>query len=157
VKVLVVDRPAVTVGYLRYTGPVGEAIGRFWRDEFHPWMVRHDLLGQPRIGLSHDDPDITAADRFRYDACAELPPGYVPPPDMLTTTIPGGRYAARRFFGSGADIGEAWTGLLRDWLPSSGYALDARPFFEHYPRDARYDPETGEFECDLCIPVVPLK
>ena len=46
--------------------------------------------------------------------------------------------------------------LLRDWLPSSGFQLDARPCFEYYPKGAACDSGTGEFECEICIPVVPL-
>jgi AraC family transcriptional regulator len=34
--------------------------------------------------------------------------------------------------------------------------LDSRPFFEHYPIDATYDPKTGAFDCEICIPVSPL-
>jgi AraC family transcriptional regulator len=45
---------------------------------------------------------------------------------------------------------------LRDWLPNSGMQLDSRPFFEYYPVDATFDPNTGEFESDICIPVTPL-
>jgi AraC family transcriptional regulator len=46
--------------------------------------------------------------------------------------------------------------MLRDWLPGSGMQLGARPMFEHYPIDATYDGKTGEFECEICIPVTPL-
>jgi AraC family transcriptional regulator len=53
-------------------------------------------------------------------------------------------------------VNQAWAALLRDWLPSSGLQLDARPCFEYYPTDAKYDSKTGTFECDICIPVVPL-
>ncbi|MFC5582428.1 GyrI-like domain-containing protein [Rhodanobacter terrae] len=45
---------------------------------------------------------------------------------------------------------------LVEWLPSSGLQLDARPCFEHYPNDAKSDPQTGAFECATCIPVVSL-
>ena len=48
------------------------------------------------------------------------------------------------------------TRLLRDWLPKSGLQLDARPFFEHYPVDGRYDPKTGRFSCNICVPVAAL-
>ena len=72
------------------------------------------------------------------------------------TTIPGGGYAALAFKGSAADVVEGWTTLLRDWLPSSGLQLDARPCFEHYPIDAECDLQTGAFSCEICIPVVPL-
>jgi AraC family transcriptional regulator len=53
-------------------------------------------------------------------------------------------------------VGDTWAYLLRDWLPASGMQLDARPFFESYPVDLSYDRRTGEFECDICIPVTPL-
>jgi AraC family transcriptional regulator len=53
-------------------------------------------------------------------------------------------------------IGDAWSKLLREWLPASGLQLDARPMFEHYPEDSTYDPKTGIFTCDIAIPVAPL-
>lgn len=74
--------------------------------------------------------------------------------DAQRTTIPGGRYASLAFEGTGAEIGEAWASLMRDWLPASGLQLDARPCFEYYPVDAKYDPQTGAFSCEICIPVV---
>ena len=55
-----------------------------------------------------------------------------------------------------ADSAQAWDALLRDWLPKSGLQLDSRPFFEHYPVDGSYDPKTGRFSCDICVPVAPL-
>jgi len=27
---------------------------------------------------------------------------------------------------------------------------------EHYPVDMKFDPQTGVFDCRLCIPVAPL-
>ena len=53
-------------------------------------------------------------------------------------------------------LGLAWRELLREWLPASGMQPDGRPLFEYYPADACHDPETGVFECQLCLPVKPL-
>jgi AraC family transcriptional regulator len=155
-KVTLIDREAARVVYLRYTGPYGDPIARFWGETVYPWMVTHGLLGQPRYGVSHDDPDITDRSQCRYDAGVELPADYQCPRNMLTTTIPGGRYAAMPFNGDAREIEDVWRRLLRDWLPSSGLQLDARPCFEYYARDASYDQATGAFSCDLCIPVAPL-
>jgi AraC family transcriptional regulator len=49
---------------------------------------------------------------------------------------------------------------LQSWLtlpasPSFTFT-DARPFFEHYPPTSAFDPETGKFECEICIPVAPM-
>lgn len=155
-KVKLVDRQPTTVAYLRHLGPYGEPISLFWQKTVYPWLVTNGLLEQPRYGISHDDPGITAPAQCRYDACAEVPPQFVPSGKAFKTTIPGGRYAVLDFKGTVAEVGEAWTALLRDWLPSSGLQLDARPCFEYYPKGSTYDPETGVFDCAICIPVIPL-
>ena len=155
-NVQLIDRKPTLVAYLRHVGFYGEPISQFWRQTVYPWLAANGLLGRPRYGISHDDPGITAPDKCRYDACVEIPPEFIASGKALKTTIPGGRYASLRFKGTVEHIGEAWAGLLRDWLPSSGLQLDARPCFEHYPTDATYDPATGVFECEICIPVAAL-
>ena len=155
-NVKLIDRQPVTVAYLRHLGPYGEAIALFWQSTYYPWAVTNNLLEQPRYGISYDDPSITAAEQCRYDACVEIAPDFVVSGGAFRTTIPGGKYAVLRFSGTGERVVDAWTALLREWLPSSGLQLDARPCFEYYPTDAMCDPQTGAFECDVCIPVVPL-
>jgi AraC family transcriptional regulator len=155
-NVKLVEREEITVAYMRHLGPYGAEIGRFWMEQVAPWMVTNGLMGRARYGLSHDDPGITAPEQCRYDACVEVQPDFVASGGAFVSTIPGGKYAVLRYKGNGADIGEAWASLLRDWLPASGLQLDARPCFEYYPTDAAYDPQTGVFECDICIPVLPL-
>ena len=41
--------------------------------------------------------------------------------------------------------------VLRDWLPASGMQYDARPMFAYYPTNSGFDPETGVFDCDICV------
>jgi AraC family transcriptional regulator len=155
-KVAVVDRAPALVAYKRHTGPYGKPLSLFWQQTMYPWMQENSLLEQARYGISHDDPSITEPDRCRYDACVEVPPHFSQSRSVLTATIPGGRYAVLHFKGTAGEIGEAWNALLRDWLPSSGLQLDARPCFEFYPKDSSHDARTGVFDCDICIPVAPL-
>ncbi len=154
--VTLIERAPTTVAYLRYTGPYGEPISKFWQTVYYPWAVTHGLLEQPRYGISHDDPGIVQPDKLRYDACVEVPANFVPSGGAQLTTLPGGRYAAYRFKGTGAEFPAGWTAILRDWLPGSGLQLDARPSFEFYGRDSSYDPASGVMTCDICIPVAPL-
>ncbi|AXQ29346.1 AraC family transcriptional regulator [Solimonas sp. K1W22B-7] len=155
-EVKLIERPPVTVAYLRHTGPFGPPLQRFWGETVYPWMLANGLLGQTRYGLALDDPAITAPAKQRYDACVEVPQDFVASGPAHKTTLPGGRYATLYFKGTSAEIGAAWLRLLRDWLPGSGLQLDARPCFEHYPREGCYDAATGVFDCELCIPVAPL-
>ena len=122
----------------------------------YPWLAANDQLGQPRYGISQDDPTITAPDKCRYDAAVEVRGKIVVSGDSHTTTIPGGQYAVTAFRGTADQIGGVWEAMLRRWLPSSGMQLDARPFFEYYPTDAAFDPSSGTFTCDIAIPVAPL-
>jgi AraC family transcriptional regulator len=155
-NVKVIDRQPTSVAYLRHLGPYGDPIARFWQQSVYPWLFANRLLEPPRYGISHDDPGICAPEQCRYDACVEVPPQFAVSGNAFKTTIPGGRYAVLDFKGTVAEIGDAWTALLRDWLPSSGLQLDGRPFFEHYPKGSSFDPQTGVFDCEICIPVVPL-
>jgi AraC family transcriptional regulator len=156
-KVTIIDCQPTTIAYFRYHGPYGESIAKFWQETYVPWAVRNKLgSDHARYGISHDDPSTTAPNQCRYDACAEVAPDFMATGGALKSTIPGGKYAVLRFKGTVGQIGEAWASLLRVWLPSSGLQLDDRPSFEYYPKGATYDSKTGEFECELCIPVIPL-
>ena len=155
-NVQLVDRQPATVAYLRHIGPYGTSISEFWQDTVVPWLATNNLFGRPRYGISHDDDEITAPDKLRYDAAVEVPDDFAGAGDYMKTVIPGGQYAAGRFKGTDKQIGTAWDKMLREWLPGSGMQLDKRPFFEYYSTEATYDPNTGVFECDICIPVVAL-
>jgi AraC family transcriptional regulator len=155
-KVKLIERKPVKVTYLRHVGPYGQPLGEFWQRTVYPWMAANDQLGQPRYGISPDDPMITAGDKCRYDAAVEVRGKITVPGNSQNTTIPGGQYAVTAFRGTADQIGGVWDAMLREWLPNSGMQLDARPFLEYYPTDATFDPKTGVFSCDIAIPVAPL-
>ena len=155
-KVTIIERPPVHVAYLRHTGPYGAGIGRFWMKTVAPWMSTNNLMGRERFGIALDDPTVTAPAKCRYDACVQSDAKEMLSGDPGRKMIPGGKYAALAFEGTSDGIGAAWEALLRDWLPKSGLQLDSRPFFEHYPVDGRYDPKTGRFTCNICVPVAAL-
>jgi AraC family transcriptional regulator len=155
-NVKLIDRRLTQIAYLRHEGPYGASIAAFWQHQVYPWMVTNGLLGCPRYGISHDDPNITAPDRCRYDAAVEVAHSVELAGPVLRTTLPGGEYACAYFKGTAASIVDNWQSLLRDWLPSSGMQLDNRPSFEYYPQGTTFDPATGVFDCELCVPVTPL-
>lgn len=155
-KVKLIEHQPATVAYFRHYGSY-EEIALFWQNTYKPWAVMNKLgPDHARYGITYDDPSITAGDQCRYDACAEVTPDFVAMGGALKTTIPGGKYASLSFKGTAQEIGEAWNALLRDWLPSSGLQLDARPCFEYFPKGSVYDAQSGVFECEISIPIVPL-
>ncbi|HJV01164.1 MAG TPA: GyrI-like domain-containing protein [Burkholderiaceae bacterium] len=155
-QVQVIDLPPVRVAWQRRIGAYGPGIGAFWRDTMAPWMQSHGLMEQTCYGVGLDDPVLTPADKCRYDACVALPEQFQGNGNTAITTLPGGRYAVARFQGPTTSIAAAWMTLTREWLPSSGLQCDERPCFERFNATTALDPATGEFTCDICIPVRPL-
>ena len=155
-NVKVVDRKPVKIAYLRHIGPYGKPLAEFWQNTVYPWLQANGQLGQPRYGVSLDDPTITASGKCRYDAGVEVRDRITVPGESQIKTIPGGPYAVTAFRGTVEQVGAVWEAMLRDWLPKSAMQLDARPFFEYYPPDGSFDAKTGIFTCDIAIPVAPL-
>jgi AraC family transcriptional regulator len=152
VNIDLVERVPARVACLRYTGPLGEPLGRFWRHTVWPWLADLGLIDCPRYGIVLDDPSSTPPEQCRYDACVELPPGLALAgiPEAL---IDGGRYSIMCFKGTSATIGPAWSTFFT-LLGTRGQARDrTRSHFEHYPRGATYDRRSGVFACQLCVPV----
>lgn len=155
-NVRLVERTETEISYLRYEGPLGPPVQQFWRHKVRPWLHQNGLQKQALFGVSMDDPGVSDPERCRYDAAAEVPPSFEPGPGRLRARLPGGLYAVLPYLGNAEQIGAAWTALLRDWLPESGWQLAARPCFEHYPVDAFVDEASGSFACEICIPVQAL-
>jgi AraC family transcriptional regulator len=153
VRIEITERRPVRVAYLRYTGPFGEPIGRFWRGTVTPWLAEHGMLDCPRFGVTLDNPRNTPPEKCRYDACVELPRDMTLP-DAGQTMIPGGSYAVTNFKGTSADIGAAWGAFIGATLGNAANRPDpSRCPFEHYPRGASFDVKTGVFSCELCLPL----
>ena len=151
----VIQRAPARIVVLRYVGPYGRPLAAFWQTRVMPWMHDRGLAGRAMIAIFHDDPDVTPPEQCRCDVGAVIDADFVAAGAEHVTTVPGGRYATAPFFGTPDGLPEIWTGLLRDWLPASGFKLDGRPMFEHYPADARFDAATGAFACEITIPVAP--
>jgi AraC family transcriptional regulator len=155
-RVAVKTRAPVHIAYLRYQGPYGAPLGAFWQKEVYPWMVANNLLGAARYGISRDDPQTTEKAKCRYDAGVEVGSDFVPSQNAQIGTVAGGLYACSAFKGTSSEIPYHWERVLREWLPASGYQLDARPCFEYYSPDGEYDEKTGAFTCELCVPLAKL-
>ncbi|MBJ7313037.1 GyrI-like domain-containing protein [Rugamonas sp. CCM 8940] len=155
-QVRVIDLPQVRIAFHRHIGPYGAPASEFWRDKMAPWIQSNGLEGRLCFGVGHDDPSVTSADKCRYDACVAVPDDFRGNGMVSVGTLPGGRYAVAQFKGRPASIGEAWMTLMREWLPSSGLQCDERPCFEQFAPASALDPLTGEFSCELCIPVRAL-
>ena len=148
------QEPGYEILYWRHTGPYGRAIVELW-ERFLPWVAALGLGNQPLLGMGLDDPGIAPPERCRYDACVVLPEAWQgPATNCSRRRLEGGWFACLDFKGSRCDFGAAWTSILRDWYPGSGFTLADCPFIEYYPPGhAPRDPDHVELE--LRVPIEP--
>ena len=150
--------PPYRVAYMRHVGPYGaDGIPGLWT-RFRKWMETHGLLAPDaiKLGIGHDDPEVTAPEKCRYDACVVVPENFQGDRWVNVTGIPGGTYAVTEFVGTSREIQDAWEALYRAWLPASGYEPDDRPCLEIYRGDPNIASRPGTFRCELCVPIRPL-
>jgi len=105
------------------------------------------------IGVSHDDPQITEADKCRYDACITVNRDIKPEGKVGFKVLEGGHYAVFRYQGPYSGLLDAYNTIYRTWLPGSGKELRDLPCFEKYLND----PNTVRPEKLLTEIHVPIK
>lgn len=155
-NVEVKSMPAFHVAYVRHIGPYNH-------DGIEPAFQKLMGWAGPRgfaesgtmLGISWDNPEITAAEKCRYDACISVPEGIKTQDEIGLQTIPAGTYAAYRCDVYNNGFQKRWDEFFRDWLPGSGYQPDDKPCYELYHNDATADPD-GKWIIDICVPVKPL-
>ncbi|MBK9992022.1 MAG: AraC family transcriptional regulator [Verrucomicrobia bacterium] len=126
------QRPATQVAFVRHIGPY-HAVGAAWH-KLCSFAGQNQLLS-PKvayIGISRDDPKITAIDQLRYDACITLEHALAPSGEIGVQTIPGGRYAVFLHSGPYENFSATYDMIYRDWLPLSHEQLRDQPEFEIY-------------------------
>jgi len=126
------QRSLTTVAFVRHTGPY-DTVGAAWQ-KLCVFAGQHQLFG-PRtalIGISRDDPNITASGQLRYDACITLDHEFAPIGEIGVQTVPGGRHAVFLHRGPYENFSATYDAIYRDWLPQSGESLRDAMAFELY-------------------------
>src|SRR5262245_13873259 len=96
------ELPRYHVAYMRYVGPYGpHGIPALWT-RLREWMRARgvDRPDVVTLGIAHDDPDVTAIEKLRYDACVVVPPDIVGDKWVNVVDVPGGKHAISAFIGT---------------------------------------------------------
>lgn len=156
-KVDVKQLPAHRVAYVRSKRGYEEKAIHEAYETLCRWAGPRGLLGPNTkvIGASYDNPEVTAMDKCRYDACITIGPDVRPEGPVSVKDFPAGKYAVYRWRGRPKDVGPVFRSLMGEWFPQSGYQPGDAPCLEFYHNDPDSDPK-GEATVDICIPVKPL-
>jgi AraC family transcriptional regulator len=120
------------VVFLRHTGPYNQ-VGATWA-KLAAWAGPRGLFGPATrfLGISYDDPDITAPDKLRYDAAMTVSRPVAPEGEFGVTELAGGDYATLLHKGPYETLSRSYRLLFGGWLPKSGRELRDAPAFEIY-------------------------
>lgn len=153
-QVDIVDFTTTRIAVLEHRGPterVNDSVAQFiaWRQE----SGLSPKQSSRTFGIAYDNPDTTEPAQFRFDICGEVT-AEVPPntQGVVTKTIPGGRCAHVRHYGSHTRLGESIYPLYRNWLPESGEELRDFPLYFHYLNLLPDTPE-NELLTDIYLPL----
>ncbi|PIE76640.1 hypothetical protein CSA17_01140 [bacterium DOLJORAL78_65_58] len=150
--VKIVQEDEQRVAFVRHTGPYDQC-DQAW-DRLCTHLGAAGRLGPDCrfIGLCYDDPDITPADKLRYDACVSVDADFQPEGDIGVQVLPGGCFAQTTHFGPYENLSITYSRLLGQWLPASGRRFKQEVIREVYLND----PQTAEPEdlvTDILLPL----
>lgn len=155
-QVHIENRKPLRIAFLQHAGPYSE-VHVAWA-KLREWAQLRGLLGPAAqfIGVSHDDPAITAPEQIRYDAGLVVDSSAQAHGRIRVQDLEGGQYAVVTHRGPYWQLPEIYSYVYNEWMPGSGYRPRDLPAYEVY----RGDPEvtmTGDLLTDVCIPVRPAE
>jgi AraC family transcriptional regulator len=146
--------PTRRLAFLRHLGPYGDACFTF--DRLMAWAGQRGLFGPNTVvlGICHDDPEVTALDKIRFDCCVTVSEHMRGEGEIGVQTLEGGECAVLTHLGPYSGLGEAYRWLFGTWLPTSGREPRNAPPFEVYFNNPRETPPE-QLRTDIYIPLEP--
>jgi AraC family transcriptional regulator len=129
-KVEVKEIEGIRLGALRHVGPYPQISATFGR--LHGIAGPHGFANSSYIAIYYSSPDEVPEHELQSDACVVVPEDLSLPASVQEVRIPAGKYVVYRHVGNYAHLGEVWSKLLGEWLPSSGHVPSDAPCFEFY-------------------------
>jgi len=148
-KAAVKEMPGWHVAYIRKIGAYGKETCEAAFGELMRWAGPKGLLGKgPVLGVYWDNPEVTAPDKCRVDACVVVDAVAIVDAPVALQDIAAGPYAVCEFNLPLTDFGPAWEEAFR-WVVAGGYECAEQPCYEIYHDDC--SGSTCRF--DICIPM----
>ncbi|HZS09116.1 MAG TPA: AraC family transcriptional regulator [Blastocatellia bacterium] len=146
------ELPSLRVAFARHVGPY-EQVSAAW-SRLMTWAGRRGLFSLPvkTFGILHDDPEVTAPDKLRYEAAMVVAEEVAAEGEVGIQQITGGRYAVATHAGPYEQVGDTYARLCGEWLPLSGRELLSAPALEFYRNSPEHTPPE-ELLTDVWLPL----
>ncbi|WP_037028286.1 AraC family transcriptional regulator [Psychromonas aquimarina] len=146
------EMPEYNVAYIRKVGSYGRETCEPAFVELMKWAGPRNYAGPGKVlSIFWDNPEVTPAEKCRFDACIVIPEGTVPEGQIAVQSVCGGPYAVCHFEVITDNIQQAWEEAFA-WFCTSGYECDDKPCYELYHNNPEEHPE-GKCIFDICIPL----
>jgi AraC family transcriptional regulator len=153
VEVRFEKRKPLRVAYVRHVGPYQEC-GVAW-ETLTAFATQHEMFSPEtlRIGIGHDNPEVTPPGKLRYDACLTVNEQLQATGEIGVQELPGGEYAVVTLRGPYSGLRGAYRWMFNQWLPTSGRQLRPAPCFEVYVSDPATTPPE-DLVTEIYLPLV---
>ncbi len=147
------QRKPLRVAYVRHIGPYDQCCAAWEKVcgfAAQQGLFRADTM---MIGIGHDNPDDTPAEKLRYDACVTVDDQFQPSGEIHVQELPSGEYAVLTLRGPYTGLAEAYRWLFGQWLPNSGRQMRPTPCYEVYVSDPSTTPPE-QLITEICLPLM---
>lgn len=139
--------PKSRIAYVRQVGPYGPGNDKAM-ERIKNWAGERKLIEKGIIlGIAQDNPNTTAPEECRYDACIVIPDDFTVDDSVCEAELPGGKYAICKVKHTADEIHRAWAEIFPA-LNAIGYQVVSRPMIERYTEDL-----VMNGYCELCVPI----
>lgn len=147
------DMPAYRLAAVRHVGPynqISEAFAKLGAIAGPAGILGHaDCL---MLAVYHDDPEGTPPDQLRSEAALTVPEGAPLPDGLVELHVPAGRYASTMHKGPYDTLGDTWSRLMGQWIPSKGHRIADTDSYEIYRNNPLQVPKE-ELLTELFVPL----
>lgn len=146
------ELPSQHVLFLRHVGPY-QNVGTAW-EELCSWAGPKGLIdGETRmLGACYDDPDVTPADKIRYDACLTVREGVQGEGAIAVQDLPAGRYASTIHEGCYSKLNETYGAIMGGWFAQQDFEPADGPSLEFYLNSPE-DTEPDDLLTEIYVPI----
>ncbi len=140
------------VAFVRHIGPY-DKVGSAW-ERLCDWAGSQCLFGPDTrfFGACYDDPEVTPADKIRYDACITIGPSVEGEGDIGVQTLGGGQYAVALHEGAYSGLKDTYAAMYGQWFAANNRQPGDAPCIEFYLNDPNSTAEE-DLQTEVCVPI----
>jgi len=157
--VVIKEFPRRKIAYIRVVNSYTEGVVAEAFTELINWTKQEGIYNDVTFfGMSMDDPLVTPQEKYRYEACAQIPDSFTfnMHSKIREMYIPKAQYASTVVSGDIKIVATATNYLFDNWLLNSEYEPAHMHGIEIF-LDKDNINNWEHFDLELCIPIVPLK